>query len=63
LERIGMDNLVFPVDSNIFPAPAKRPYFSALSNHKLSEALNVSIPDWKVGIERYVEIMFEREEI
>jgi dTDP-4-dehydrorhamnose reductase len=63
LDRLGMDNLVLPVDSNAFPSPAKRPYFSAMANHKLSEALNVSIPDWKVGVERYVEIMFEKEEI
>ena len=63
LDRTGMDNLVLPVDSNAFPSPAKRPYFSAMGNRKLSEALNVSIPDWKVGIERYVEIMFEKEEI
>jgi dTDP-4-dehydrorhamnose reductase len=60
---MGMDNLVLPSDSNAFASPAQRPFFSAMSNCKLSEALNVCIPDWKVGIERYVEIMFEQEEI
>jgi hypothetical protein len=34
-----------------------------MSNLKLSEELNVTIPDWKVGIERYVELMFEKEDI
>jgi hypothetical protein len=34
-----------------------------MSNVKLSEALNVHIPDWKIGIESYVETMFEKEEI
>lgn len=63
IERLGMDNLILPVNSDYFPSPAKRPYFSAMSNPKLSNALNVHIPDWKVGIESYVEIMFEKEEI
>jgi dTDP-4-dehydrorhamnose reductase len=63
LERLGMDNLVLPVSSDYFPSPAKRPFFSAMSNRKLSNDLNVAMPDWKVGIERYVEVMFEREEI
>jgi len=63
IERLGLDNLILPVSSDSFPVPAKRPFFSAMSNLKLSEELNVTIPDWKVGIERYVELMFEKEEI
>jgi dTDP-4-dehydrorhamnose reductase len=63
LERLGMDNLVLPVSSDYFPSPAKRPFFSAMSNRKLSNDLNVVMPDWKVGIERYLEVMFEQEEI
>jgi dTDP-4-dehydrorhamnose reductase len=63
LERLGFDNLILPVSSDAFPVPAKRPFFSAMSNLKLSEELNVTIPDWKVGIERYVQLMFEKEEI
>jgi dTDP-4-dehydrorhamnose reductase len=63
LERAGMSNLILPVSSEYFPAAAKRPYFSAMSNQKLSETLNVDIPDWKTGIETYIESMFEEEEI
>jgi len=63
LERLGMDNLVLPVRSDSFPSPAKRPYFSAMSSLGLAEALNVEIPAWKIGIESYVEAMFEQEEI
>jgi dTDP-4-dehydrorhamnose reductase len=63
LERLGMNNLVLPVRSDSFPSPAKRPYFSAMSNLKLSQALDVHIPDWKIGIESYGEAMFEQEEI
>src|SRR4030043_1313553 len=63
IERLGLDNLILPVNSDYFPSPAKRPYFSAMSNHKLSRALGVNIPDWRIGIDRYIEEMFKQEEI
>jgi dTDP-4-dehydrorhamnose reductase len=63
IERLGLDNLILPVTSDYFPLPAKRPYFSAMSNLKLSRALGVDIPDWRIGINRYIETVFEREEI
>jgi dTDP-4-dehydrorhamnose reductase len=62
-ERIGLDNLILPVTSDCFPLPAKRPYFSAMSNLKLSRALGVDIPDWRIGINRYIETVFKKEEI
>lgn len=63
IERLGLDNLILPVSSEYFQSPAKRPFFSAMSNLKLSKELNVTIPDWKISIERYIEIMFEKKEI
>jgi len=63
IERIGLDNLIFPVGSDYFPVPARRPYFSALSNLKIANDLDVNIPDWKVGIDRYIETAFIKEEI
>jgi dTDP-4-dehydrorhamnose reductase len=63
IERLGLDNLILPVTSDSFPLPARRPYFSAMSNLKLSRALGVNIPDWRIGIDRYIETMFKREEI
>ena len=62
-ERVGLDNLLLPVSSGYFPSPAERPYFSAMSSLKLSEALDVRIPDWKMGIESYVDTMFETKVI
>ena len=62
-ERMGLDNLILPVNSDYFPVPAKRPYFSAMSNRKLADELNVEIPDWKMGIDRYIESVFKKEEI
>jgi len=63
IDRLGLDNLILPVNSDYFPSPVKRPYFSAMSNHKLSRALGVNIPDWRIGIDRYIEEMFKQEEI
>jgi dTDP-4-dehydrorhamnose reductase len=63
LEKLGMDNLVLPVRSDAFPSPARRPYFSAMSNIKLSRALDVNIPDWRISIESHIESQFEKEEI
>jgi dTDP-4-dehydrorhamnose reductase len=63
MERLGFDNLILPVNSDYFPSPARRPYFSAMSNLKLSKDLNVNVPDWKFGVDRYIETMFKGEEI
>lgn len=60
IEQKETDNLVLPVTSDYFPSPAKRPYFSAMSNRKLSQELNIDIPDWKIGIERYVKLMSDK---
>lgn len=54
VEQMGMENLVLPVTSDFFPSLAKRPFFSAMSNRKLSRELNIDIPDWRLGIERYI---------
>lgn len=55
LEKLGYDTLVMPVTSEYFPSAARRPYFSLLSSQKLSEALNITMPHWKTGIDRYIE--------
>jgi dTDP-4-dehydrorhamnose reductase len=62
LERLGRDNLVLPVASDYFPSPATRPYFSAMSNSRISGELDVTIPEWKIGIDRYIRGMFEKED-
>lgn len=53
LEKLGRDNLILPVSSDYFPLPAKRPYFSKMSNNKLSNDLGIVIPEWRSGIDRY----------
>jgi len=43
----GIDVVVHPVPSRTFNLPARRPKFSAMSNRRLAEELNVEIPDWR----------------
>lgn len=54
VKQLGMNNLILPVSSDFFPVAARRPYFSALSNGKLSEELGVNIPKWEDGIDRFI---------
>jgi dTDP-4-dehydrorhamnose reductase len=55
LTKMGMTNTLMPVSTDYFPSPAKRPRFSALSNAKLAGALGAEIPDWKSGVDWYVD--------
>ena len=54
-EKLGVDKLILPVSSDYFPTAAKRPPFSAMSNRRISEALSLRIPDWKNGVDRFIE--------
>ena len=54
-ERLGEDKLILPVSSDYFLTAAKRPPFSAMSNRRISEALSLRIPDWKNGVDRFIE--------
>jgi dTDP-4-dehydrorhamnose reductase len=53
-ERLGSDRLILPVSSDYFNTTVRRPYFSAMSNVKLSEELGLTIPDWRDGVDRFI---------
>lgn len=55
IERLGLNNVILPVCSDYFSAQAKRPYFSAMSNAKISKILSLHVPDWKDGIDRFMK--------
>lgn len=55
LEKTGLETLVLPVTSDQFPSPARRPYFSAMSNGRLSAELECKIPVWEDAIDRYIQ--------
>lgn len=62
VEKLSLENIVLPVSSDYFDSSAKRPYFSAMSNEKISNLLNITIPDWKLGIDRYLERFYTKKE-
>jgi dTDP-4-dehydrorhamnose reductase len=55
LEMIGVNSIVLPVTTDLYPSPAKRPYFSAMSNAKISAELGCKIPGWKDAVVRYIQ--------
>lgn len=55
VNKMGLKSLVIPVPMSTFVTKAKRPVFSCLSNEKISKALNITVPAWEKGVDRYVE--------
>lgn len=50
--------VVNPIPSSQYPTPARRPSFSLLDTHKISETFHCEIPDWKDGLERCLQKLF-----
>lgn len=57
LEKIGWKGTLKTAKTEDFNLPAKRPHFSKLSSEKVEKLLGEKIPDWKSGIDRYLEEM------
>ncbi len=53
LREIGSDCTVIPVGSDAFPSPVRRPFFSVMSNRRLTERLQIRIPDWEDAVARF----------
>ena len=54
LRQKGIDKFVRPVSMDVFSLPAKRPKFSAMSNHLITDRLNISLPSWEEAVERFL---------
>jgi dTDP-4-dehydrorhamnose reductase len=46
-----------PVDTDTFPTPARRPLNSRLDTTKLEHTFNLTMPDWRLGVERSMDEM------
>ena len=58
--QAGMDEVkVTPVDSDGFPAKAKRPSNSRMSKEKLTENGFERLPSWQNALERYLKVLKE----
>lgn len=63
LEKIGWKGIIKKARIEDFNLPAKRPKYSYLSSEKVEKLLNEKIPNWKSGIDRFLEKMKEKGEI
>jgi len=53
--RAGAAALLSPCASSEYPTPARRPAFSALCTNRLEAVLGGPLPDWRDGLERFLE--------
>ena len=54
IKQLGIQKFIRPVSMEIFNLPARRPKFSAMSNARLSNILNVGIPAWEQAVEAFL---------
>lgn len=52
----NFDNEIIPVPMASFNSKVQRPLFTAMSNKKISNKLNINIPDWKYSLKRLPNI-------
>ena len=54
-KKLSLQSTIIPVPMSMFPSPAQRPLFSAMSNQKLQNDLGYSIPDWRDAVDRFIK--------
>lgn len=54
-ELCGIECDVYPVSSDEYPTPAKRPYYSVLNKSKIKKYLNMNIPYWRDSLEKCLD--------
>ncbi|MGA2297865.1 MAG: dTDP-4-dehydrorhamnose reductase [FCB group bacterium] len=54
-KTLSLNNEIIPVSKDSFNLPAPRPAFSAMSNDKISQVLQISIPGWEEAVGEYLK--------
>jgi dTDP-4-dehydrorhamnose reductase len=54
-KKLNLTSLIVPVPMSMFPSPAQRPLFSAMSNDRLQNELGYQIPDWRDAVDRFIK--------
>ena len=49
------DCIVNPCTTEEYPTPARRPSYSVLSKNKIQDALDVTLPDWKLSLNYFLK--------
>ncbi len=55
MELIGSDCVVKSITSKEFNSEAERPEYSILNKEKFSKTFGVTIPDWEISLENFIE--------
>ena len=50
---------IYPVSSEQYPTPAKRPKYSVLDTSKIKSILNIEIPDWHMSLSKCLYALHE----
>lgn len=53
-KKLSLSSTLVPVPMSMFPSPARRPLFSAMSSQQLQKALGTEIPDWRDAVDRFL---------
>ncbi len=53
LQNAGSE--IIPVPMETFPSKVKRPHQTAMSNKKISERLNIEIPEWQKSLQKFLD--------
>jgi len=56
-----IDCQINPIETKVYPTPAKRPHYSLLNKSKIKEQFNIEIPYWKDSLDNCLTIMKERK--
>ncbi|MCK9409751.1 MAG: dTDP-4-dehydrorhamnose reductase [Bacteroidetes bacterium] len=54
-KQLSLSATIIPVPMSMFPSPAQRPLFSAMSNQRLQDDLGIVIPDWRDAVDRFIK--------
>ncbi len=55
MDLSGLDCKVFPITTDEYPLPAKRPSYSVLNTYKIKNELNIQMKYWKLSLKKAVE--------
>lgn len=50
----GISKFIYPAKQADFALKAKRPFFSAMSNEKISRMIGITIPDWREELKNFL---------
>jgi dTDP-4-dehydrorhamnose reductase len=48
---------VYPIPTNAYPTPAKRPYYSLMDKTAITKVFNYNIPNWKESLSKCVTVI------